>query len=218
MAEREEYKVLEYMRERPGMYLGNVGANLTALNHFMDGYKAALYDFNVRGRKDMFPLTFDYMHEYVCIELGEHNNLGWCHNILNHCKGDEEKAFDMFFELYDKFMNIGMTGYWKTALSDDNIRYNDSIEHGARGVGVGGVEPWFIDPVAVYIIELTIPACILAVETKRDVHLEKQFFKTVDDAKGTAFIPFCAETYFGKIDGWKRFDNCEIEFDKLIYY
>lgn len=53
-----------------------------------------------------------------------------------------------------------MNRYWKTILSEDNIAWDDLYRN----------------PLAVYVISLTISAWIFAVETAADVRLEIQFF------------------------------------------
>ena len=43
--------------------------------------------------------------------------------------GDEEKAFSVFFDIYDNFKNITMKRYYKAVLSEDNIQYNNCMKH-----------------------------------------------------------------------------------------
>lgn len=204
------FGMIDTIRKRPGMYLGSM--SITHLFHFLDGYRAAEREYDQYRKKEMFPLDFYYMSEFTNVRLNCHNNAGWCWHILEFCEGDEEKALNKFFELYDEFKQIKMTRYWKAVLSQDNIQWNNSMEHTCRN----GKEPVFINPVAVYVIELSISMYILAVETMEDVRLEPQFFTSSEQAKGKSKIPLGAEIYFGKIDSWEEFQDDNIRFDKNI--
>lgn len=204
--------MINTIRKRPGLFLGN--NSITALWHFLNGYQAAERDFGVDWKGELFPLRFKYMSEFINIRLECHNNLGWCSHILTFCNGDEKKALDMFFDLYDEYKQIGMKKYWKAVLSEENIQWNNSMEH---GVSMKNNEkgPMFVDPVAVYVIELTISAYILAVETLNYIKLEPRFFQSLESAK-SGTIPFSAQTYFGKIDSWEEVEGSNIVFEKNI--
>ena len=205
--------MIERIRKRPGMYLGS--SNITALGHFLDGYKFAQKDYRVGYCSMLFPLNFRFMSEFTKVQLGCTNNLGWCHNILQFCNGNEEMALHKFFELYDEFNQIGMKGYWKAVLNKDNIYWNDSMEHG-YSMRENRKEPIFKNPVAVYVIELTISACILLIETSDDIRIDPQFFTSDEQAKAQSSIPFSAESYFGKIVSWEKYTVSHIEFEKNI--
>ena len=204
--------MINAIRKRPGMFLGN--NSITALWHFLNGYQAAQRDIGVCWKGELFPLRFKYMSEFTNIRLDCHNNLGWCSHILTFCNDDEEKALDMFFGLYDEYKQIGMRRYWKAVLSEENIQWNNSMEHGAS-IGNNKKEPIYADPVAVYVIELTISAYILAVETKNYIKLEPQFLQSFESAQNGT-IPCGAQTYFGKIDFWEEGTSNNIMFDKNI--
>ena len=202
-----------YIRKRPGMYLGS--NSITPLIHFLNGYQAAERGLGICSQ-ELFPLPFRYMHEFTSIRLNCHDNLDWCKHILGFCDGDEEKALNKFFELYDEFCQIRMKRYWKAVLSEDNIQWNNSMKGTCRRWWPDGREPIFSDPIAAYVIELTFPAYILAVETADNIRLEQQFFTSAEIAKGRGPIPFGAETYFGQIDQWEEFSAEDITFDKDI--
>ena len=124
-----------------------------------------------------------------------------------------------------------MNQYWKAILSEDNIAWNDQMK-GERRLGSSNAnasspglnalndlpdgEPIFRSPLAVYVIELTISAWILAVETAADVELEIQFFTSPEKAKGHSLFPEGAEVYFGPIDSWEEFTALNLSFDKNI--
>ncbi|MDE7432149.1 MAG: hypothetical protein K2N34_09590 [Lachnospiraceae bacterium] len=211
--------VINKIRKRPGMYLGS--NSITALSHFLDGYQMAERDYDVCSREELFPLEFRYMHEFIRCKLNSENNLGWCSNILDFCNGDEEKALNKFFELFDEFTKIKMKRYWRAVLTKDNIKWNNSMEHVYRTyrMGENDKEPVFVNPIAVYVIELTIDAYILAVETSKDFLCESEFFSSFEQAKGKNRIPLGAEVYFGQIDSWEEFSDEKIEFmkERLVY-
>lgn len=204
--------MIERIRKRPGMYLGS--NNIIALWHFLNGYKFAERDSGVECNGTLFPLNFKYMSEFANVQLNCTNNLGWCHNILNFCNGNEDIALNKFFELYDEFNQVSMKGYWKAVLNEQNIYCNNSMERGYSMKG-NGREPMFKNPIAVYVIKLTIPAYILAIETSEDIRVEPQFFASDEQAKGHG-IPFGAESYFGEITMWEEYIASHIEFQKNI--
>lgn len=209
--------VIDRVRKRPGMYLGS--KNLTALSHMLGGYKLAESDMGIYQKAELFPLDFRYMQEFTKVRLKCNDNLGWWNHILNFCDGDEEMALDKFFELYDEFIAIRAKKCWKAILTEGNIQWNNSME---RTYLIRGnnqeKEPSFTAPVAVYIIELTIPVYLLVVETKKDIRLEHQFHVSFEAAKGDGCIPAGAECYFGKIDSWEEILDKEVVFDKDIVF
>lgn len=206
--------MINTIRKRPGMFLGS--NSITALWHFLDGYQAAEKDMGVSWKGAMFPLRFKYMSEFTNIRLECHNNLGWCNNILTFCNGDEKKALDMFFDLYAEYKQIGMRRCWKAVLSEENIHWNNSTEHGVS-MRNNRKELMFADPVAVYVIELTISAYILAVETSNHIKLGPQFFHSLESVKNGT-IPFSAQIYFGKVDSWEELKSSNIDFGKNLIF
>ena len=198
--------MIHTIKKRPGLYLGS--NSITALNHFLNGYQAAERDFGVPKNgipknTNLFPLPFRYMSEFTKIRLQNRSNLGWCHYILNVCNGDEEQALNTFFELYDEYEQIRMKRCWKAALTENNIEYNNSMEHG-YSVRENKKMPIFINPIAVYIVELTISAFILVVEASDEISIDPQFFKSFEGAKGNGSLPLGAQHYFGEINNWKE--------------
>lgn len=135
--------------------------------------------------------------------------------MLTYCHGDEEKALSLFFDLYQEFIDIEMKRYWKAILTKENIERNNKMEH-CYVVKEHRPEPFYQDPIAVYVLELTIPAYMLIVETTTEVHAETLFFSSAEEAKGNGCIPGGAESYFGKIDAWEEFEANNLYFDKVI--
>lgn len=223
------YNIIDSIRKHPGLYLG--GKSISSLLHYLDGYQAAEREFAAVKKGPLFPLPFSYMHEYTAYRLKKPcGSMGWRDQILRSCDGDEEAALWQFYEFYDGFIRVRMRRYWKAILSQDNIAWNNQMEHTysirpkKTGCKTGPYsfdeltyvrEPVYLDPLAVYIIELTIPAFLLAVETISDIQLKRFFFPSLEAAKG---IGHCegAEKYFGPLDSWKEFTANAISFSKNI--
>ena len=207
------HRMIRKIQTRPGMYIGS--NTLTSLEHFLDGYQAAERDFGVGMCRNgnLFPPDFYYMHNFADFRLQtECLCAGWRHNILTYCHGDEEKALNLFFDLYQEFRQLKMKRYWKAVLTKENIAWNDKMKR-CYSVREHGPEPVYKNPIAVYALELTIPVCMLAVETTSEVLTERQFFSSADEAKGNHSG---AEIYFGKIDTWEEAEANNLYFDKVI--
>lgn len=208
------HRMIRQIQTRPGMFIGS--NELTPLFRFLAGYRAAERDLGVYWHGNLFPLDFQFMHSFVDARLQTNRACaGWCHNILAFCHGDEEKALDLFFELYREFMHIGMKRYWKAVLTTDHIDRNNKMEH-CYAMTEQGKEPVYKDPVAVYVLELTISVYMLIVETAKEVRTQTLFFSSAEEAKGRGRIPGGAEFYFGKIDTWEEFEAENLYFDKDI--
>ena len=95
------YKLLDAIRERPGLYLGT--PSLTKLRDFLQGYRSALMNNDIPYRQVGFwnIITFDtWIRKHFDLP---YNSQGWANNILKHCNGDEAEALAKFFELLDEF-------------------------------------------------------------------------------------------------------------------
>lgn len=207
------HRMIRKIQTRPGMYIGS--NTITSLEHFLDGYQAAERDFGVGVCRNgnLFPPDFYYMHNFADFRLQtECLCAGWRHNILTYCHGDEEKALNLFFDLYQEFRQLKMKRYWKAVLTKENIAWNDKMKR-CYSVREHGPEPVYKNPIAVYALELTIPVCMLAVETTSEVLTERQFFSSADEAKGNYSG---AEIYFGKIDTWEEAEANNLYFNKVI--
>lgn len=207
------HRMIRKIQTRPGMYIGS--NTITSLEHFLDGYQAAERDFDVGMCRNgnLFPPDFYYMHNFADFRLQtECLCAGWRHNILTYCHGDEEKALNLFFDLYQEFRQLKMKRYWKAVLTKENIAWNDKMKR-CYSVREHGPEPVYKNPIAVYALELTIPVCMLAVETTNEVLTERQFFSSADEAKGNHSG---AEIYFGKIDTWEEAEANNLYFNKVI--
>lgn len=86
------------------------------------------------------------MHSFVDARLHtESVYAGWCNNILSFCHDDEEKALNLFFDLYHEFINVEMKRYWRAILTKENIEQNDKMEH-CCVMKEHGAEPVYKNP------------------------------------------------------------------------
>jgi len=92
----------ESFRTRPGMYIGE--KKISILRAFIDGYFYATESKNTTSSEKE---KFAEFHDWVANYFGWYESTaGWKNIILKECDGDEEKAVDKFFEVYDKFTQI----------------------------------------------------------------------------------------------------------------
>ena len=89
------YQVLDRIRERPGMYLGEY--KITLLSAFIDGFFMACNG----GTKEV--PSFDGFNDYVGGYYGKHTTAGWKNLILSDHFGSEEEALRQFYVLLDAF-------------------------------------------------------------------------------------------------------------------
>jgi hypothetical protein len=92
------YGVIDSMRERPAMYLGE--ATLTALWRFINGYEAASHLHGIEEERDP---PFGEFHEFCARYFQSSATAGWCAIILADNFGQEEQALRQFFPLFDEF-------------------------------------------------------------------------------------------------------------------
>jgi hypothetical protein len=97
MEAHELFEDLDAVRRHPNL-TGVEGKSLTALKAFLSGYETGLF----RGG-DKQGVSLRAFNTWVAQELGfAESTSGWCSMILARA-GSEDKAFDMFYELLDRF-------------------------------------------------------------------------------------------------------------------
>ena len=85
---------LDFLRKRPLMILPK--KELGYLDANIQGYLV---------NKGYEYLWFKGFDDFVTLHVGlEENEKGWRETILTHCKHDEEKAFDLFFDVFDTYV------------------------------------------------------------------------------------------------------------------
>jgi hypothetical protein len=91
--------LLEVIRERPAMYLGQ--RSLSALSQYLQGYWMAL---SVHGIQCAFPLPQDF-HDWVAYRLHFYESTSGYRNMILKRVPDESAALDRCFELLDEHKN-----------------------------------------------------------------------------------------------------------------
>ena len=97
---RKIYEVLDSMRSKP--YLWLTSKSITALQNFMNGYLQLGYANDIYNKDEPFIDEFKY---WILSRDEDHSGVGnpYSDVLLRECDGDEEKAFDKFFECLDEF-------------------------------------------------------------------------------------------------------------------
>jgi len=91
-------KMLGFIRKRPGMYGGK---SLDSLYSFMNGFLMAV-EARVPGSR-MAP-DFGEFQSWLMSQAEWTSHCGWRHYIMRYSDHNDERSFDMFFELLDEFM------------------------------------------------------------------------------------------------------------------
>ncbi len=89
------YDVLDKIRERPAMYLGE--HSLSAMSHFINGFDMA------RNHETHETPPFDGFNDFVGKFYGKYTTAGWKNLILSDHYGNENEALTRFYELLDEF-------------------------------------------------------------------------------------------------------------------
>ncbi len=195
-----EYKFIEKLRIRPSMYVGDNG--ITAFWHFLNGCGFALDEVGFDEKRGLFPLGLDRMTEYTAFLYNRDDSACWRTHILEHCGGDEKKALQEFFGVFDKFKEIRAERSWRAVLSEDNIAYNNDMKHG-YSICADQKQPIYNEPLCAYIIKISeISAYMFAVETAAELRAERRFYTSFERAASSRSFPEGAEVYFGKINNW----------------
>jgi hypothetical protein len=95
------YELLDAIRKRPAFYIDD-DKSIKRLRSFLVGYDVGLAQHSVPS-----PDEFVGFNDWIASQFGYSNSTaGWCNMILDKA-GSDEKAFDLFFELLDKFRAEG---------------------------------------------------------------------------------------------------------------
>lgn len=90
---------LEHFRKRTPMYTGDW--TITSLAAFINGFGLAT---SINNLNDNDTFRFNEFPDWIAKYFGWfESTAGWKNIILKECNGDERKALDRFFELYDQF-------------------------------------------------------------------------------------------------------------------
>lgn len=92
------YQVLQEIKTRPGMFLGN--CSITRLRAFLDGYMSARADLGLSPTEQ--EKTFNGFQAWIQKRFNITSTQGWDRIILFH-SADEREALDHFFQLFEQF-------------------------------------------------------------------------------------------------------------------
>jgi len=163
--EMQIYTLLKALRLRPRMYLDS--HSITKLRTFLDGYHCALYNFNVKEnpQKTILPLPFYFFHKYTAYRFGYgESTIGWHNIILDQTNRDEEKAFNLFFDLLDDFKELKISKCFVADLNKDNVKYHVTDKHAPKrtfGKDFEFREPAYRSPLRISYIEVSDEYCKL---------------------------------------------------------
>jgi hypothetical protein len=106
LAQPNIYKVLDHIKTRPGMFLGN-NWGLDALNSFIAGFQMAAS--TTQMELDEFP-NFGYFNTWIIGHLDKHfgQSGGWHWQISNRNPDNHQQAFDEFFYFLEIFKKSKM--------------------------------------------------------------------------------------------------------------
>lgn len=152
------YKIVDGVRERPALFMGS--KSITVLNSFIDGVMYASLILGIdEGFNDFSPIPFRFFNDYVARFYNYFESTsGWMNMILNKNDGDEKTSFDIFYTLLDSFRSINISKIQKCVLTQEQINYHNENEFAPKRVLYNAckrIEPLFIDPKAIYMIELS---------------------------------------------------------------
>ncbi len=170
------HEMIEKIRKRPGLFLGS--CSITVLWMFLQGYSMALYDMKAEeSLKKLQPLPFSLFNSFAanrCIKPGSQSGMGWHTIILNQCEGDEKKALDTFFELYDEFIALKIIRCYKTVFTENDLRSDDAAYESAKDKMEDETWPvYMLHPIEAYMIELSDQAGFVEVVcTESNSHLD----------------------------------------------
>ena len=163
-------------------------------------------------KEKLFPLPFWFFHEYVARYYNwAGSNAGWTNIILKETNYDEEKGIWKFYELFDNFKKLAINQCFFAEVGEKNILYHYTNKYAptrSRPPDYKKSEPLYINPVEIFLIELTFNAGYLCMVNTDSQHiLNPQIYK--DKETVDTFIQQC----FGVLSGWK----C-IEMDNIAFY
>ena len=203
------YQEIETLRCRPGMHIGKI--SITVLRDYLVGFQAALVATGCHAAENLLPLPFWFFHVYVANHYEWYESTaGWKNIILEEVGQDEEKGFWTFFELFDEFKKLLIQRCWVSTLSEENIRYHHTDSRAwLLSPDFEKKEPLYVDPVEVFIIELTGNAGFLCmVNTTSQHRLERGVFKSKREAD--RYVEWC----FGRVADWRMVDVHNMAFGK----
>lgn len=175
------YDILDGVREKPALFMGS--KSITLLRSFLDGAGYASHIHGIDDAYDGFsPIPFRLFNDYVAHFYNYFEaTSGWMNMILDKNNGDEEVSFDIFYTLLDNFRSINISKIQKCVLTQAHIKYHYENEYATKRVphnNSNQIEPLFLDPKAIYLIELSNNAGYLCmIEGYNTIYLDSSLFR-----------------------------------------
>lgn len=116
------YEVIDMIRSRPGMYLGEF--SVSKLKAFLSGYCSAVWlnkCVEFENQNKLIPLPFKFFNNFTARKFNVPKDIGWCGIILQQVGNNEKKGLELFFELLDEYKSITVTHCFCAALTKENI-------------------------------------------------------------------------------------------------
>ncbi|OYE04252.1 hypothetical protein [Nostoc sp. 'Peltigera membranacea cyanobiont' 232] len=141
------YEILEMMRPRPQMFLGQ--RSLTALSGFIGGYFFAMEENGILIEEENPP--FSQFHDWVARYYKWYESTAGWKNIILREVGDEAKACDVFFELLELFKQRFPVLKYRVFLNQ-NHKSTGAIY---RRICIDGIEKDLDPPKEIRIVQYT---------------------------------------------------------------
>lgn len=108
------YEVIDFIKWRPGFTV-NGHLTIDALVLYLSGYQDGL---SHTGLLDYGIPDFSHFSTWLCGQTRERAlSAGWGYHILNRARQDQHKAFNLFFELLDKYKHSSIQAQQITLTS-----------------------------------------------------------------------------------------------------
>lgn len=190
------YSLLEKMKVRPGMYLGN--SKISSMDNFLNGFNFAEMITGKRLKKEFPP--FWYFHEWVMDKYKyNESTAGWKNIILTENENNEEKALQIFFDMIEEFKTLYPKKILKAKLNPKNIEFHNSDK--CKSKRMNG-DPVYINPEHVLLVEFShnFGYYYYVIKDNQSINFHYDRFKTENDAN-TKINSLFGEVEWIEIDG-----------------
>jgi hypothetical protein len=190
------YKEIEMIRQRPGMYIGK--NSITVMYHYLCGFTAALHRLGEGKAAKLLPLPYMFFNDYVSNHYYKKQSaMGWCGLILEENDKKKKKSLDVFFELFSNFMALSIRHCQYDKISGDAVSYHHTSEYAPKIIrqhdekptkaicpqDYKPEEPLYLNPVEVYLIELSDAGYMFMVNTDSQHRVERKIYISENEAK-----------------------------------
>ena len=206
------YDIMDGVREKPALFMGS--KSITALRNFLDGaiYASQILGIDDDGCNDFSPIPFRFFNDYVAQFYNYFESTsGWMNMILNKNNGEEKDSFDIFYKLLDDFRSINISKIQKCVLTQEQINYHMENEYTNKRVlnnDSNQIEPLFIGPKAIYLLELSNNSGYLCMVEGNETNFLHSFLLR---SRQSAIEYF--KSSFGESNNWYLVKNIPEAFD-----